>query len=163
MISPNAMLIEQAKLVWGAGPQVPSSTTPDYVCLKNYLRAAVLINVRNTTTVTGSAITLRQASDVSDTGGKTLAFDKVWANLDTTASDTLVETAVTSNTFTTDATNNITAMYVIDVKPEMLDIANGFDCFRAGTGDATNATLAVTYLLYPAKYGKATPPTAITD
>lgn len=163
MISPNAALFEQAKFVWGAGPIVPSTTTPDYVSLKNYCRALILIAVRNTTTVTGSAVSLRQATDVGDTAGKTLAFDKVWANLDTTATDTLVETAVSSNTFTTDATNSITAMYCIDIKPEMLDIANNFDCFRAVTGNATNATLSVTYILYPAKFGKATPPTAITD
>lgn len=163
MFGPNAALHEQAKIVWAMGPRVPSSTTPDIVSLKGYSRCCIIITGLNTTTVTGSAITLNQCTDVSNTGGKALAFDKVYANLDVTASDTLVETTVSSNTFTTDATNSINFMYVIDVRPEMLDIANNFDCFRLGTGNATNATLSATYILYPAKYSKATPLTAITD
>jgi hypothetical protein len=163
MISPNARLFEQAKIVWGMGPKAPSSTTPDMVSLKNYSRCCVLINGLNGTTVTGSAITLNQATAVANTAGKALAFDKVWANLDTTATDTLVETAVTSNTFTTDATNSISYMYVIDVTQDMLDVANGFDCFNVLTANATNAVLSVTYILFPAKYAKANPPTAITD
>jgi hypothetical protein len=163
MFGPNSALHEQAKIVWGMGPKVPSTTVPDYVSLKNYSRCCVIITGLNTTTVTGSAITLKQATAVANTGEKALAFDKVFANLDVTASDTLVETAVTSNTFTTAATNSINFMYVIDVTPEMLDVTNNFDCVRLGTGDATNATLSVTYILYPAKYSKATPPASITD
>jgi len=163
MISPNARLLEQAKIVWGMGPKVPSTTTPDMVSLKNYNRCCIIITGLNTTTVTGSAITLNQATAVANTSGKALAFDKVWANLDVTATDTLVETAVTSNTFTTAATNSINFMYVIEVTEDMLDVANGFDCLNVLTGNATNATLSVTYVLFPAKEGKATPPTAITD
>lgn len=163
MLTVNAALHEQAKIVWGMGPKVPSSTVPDYVSLKGYGRCCVIITGLNTTTVTGSAITLKQATAVANTGETALAFDKVFANLDVTATDTLVETAVSSNTFTTDATNSINFMYVIDVRPEMLDQANNYDCIRLGTGNATNATLSVTYILYPAKYAKATPPTAITD
>lgn len=163
MFGPNAALHEQAKIVAAMGPKAPSTTTPDYVSLKNYSRCCVVIQGLNGTTVTGSAITLHQATTVAAGGEKPLAFDKVYANLDVSATDTLVETAVTSNTFTTAATNSINFMYVIDVRPEMLDVANNFDCLRLGTGDATNATLSATYILYPAKYAKATPPTAITD
>jgi hypothetical protein len=163
MLSVNSALHEQAKIVWGMGPKVPSSTVPDYVSLKGYSRCCIIITGLNTTTVTGSAITLKQATAVANTGEAALAFDKMFANLDVTATDTLVETAVSSNTFTTDATNSINFMYVIDVRPEMLDLANNYDCIRLGTGNATNATLSATYILYPAKYAKATPPTAITD
>lgn len=163
MFGPNAALHEQAKIVWAMGPKVPSTTTPDYVCLKGYSRCCVIIQGLNTTTVTGSAITLRQGTDVSDSGGKTLAFDTAYRNLDVTATDTLESFTVSSNTFTTDATNSINFQYVIDVRPEMLDVANNFDCFRLGTGNATNATLSAIYILYPAKYSKGTPLTAITD
>jgi hypothetical protein len=120
MLSVNAALHEQAKIVWGMGPKAPSTTVPDYVCLKGYSRCCIIITGLNTTTVTGSAITLKQASAVANTGEKALAFDKVFANLDVTATDTLVETAVSSNTFTTAATNSINFMYVIDVLPEVL-------------------------------------------
>lgn len=163
MFGPNAALHEQAKLVWGMGPKVPSTTVPDYVSLKNYSRCCIVVTGLNTTTVTGSAITLLQATAVANTGEKAIAFDKAFRNLDVTASDTLEEFAVSSNTFTTDATNSINFMYVIDVKTDMLDVANNYDCIRLGTGNATNATLSATYILYPAKYAKATPPASITD
>lgn len=163
MLGPNAALHEQAKIVWGMGPKVPSTTVGDYVSLKGYSRCCIIITGLNTTTVTGSAITVKQAQAVANTGEKALAFDKVFANLDVTATDTLVETAVSSNTFTTDSTNSINFMYVIDILPETLDQANNFDCIRLGTGNATNATLTATYILYPAKYAKATPLSAILD
>lgn len=163
MFGPNAALHEQAKIVWGMGPKVPSTTTPDYVSLKGYSRCCIIIQGLNTTTVTGSAITLKQATAVANTGEAALAFDKAFRNLDVTATDTLAEFTVSSNTFTTASTNSINFMYVIDVRPEMLDLANNYDCIRLGTGDATNATLSVTYILYPAKYAKGTPVSAILD
>lgn len=163
MISPNVALHEQAKIVLGLAPIAPSTSTPDMVSLKNYYRASVIIAVDNAATVTGSDITLNQATAVANTAGKALAFDKVYANLDISATDTLVETAVTSNTFTTLATNNANALYVIDVTQDMLDVDGGFDCFNVLTGDAVNTVLSVTYILYPARFGKATPPSAITN
>lgn len=163
MISANAALHEQAKIVLGLAPITPSTSTPDMVSLKNYNRASCIIAVDNATVVTGSAITLNQATAVGNTSGKALAFSKMYANLDISASDTLVETTVTSNTFTTLTTNNANAMYVIDVTEDMLDVANGFDCFNVLTANAVNTAISVTYILYPAKYGKATPPTAIVD
>ena len=163
MISASVALHEQAKIVLGLAPITPSTSTPDMVSLKNYNRACCIIAVDNATVVTGSAITLNQATAVANTAGKALAFDKVYANLDISATDTLVETAVTSNTFTTLTTNNANALYVIDVREDMLDIAGGFDCFNALTGNAANTAVSVTYILYPAKYSKATPPAAITD
>lgn len=163
MLSVNAALHEQAKIVWGMGPKVPSSTTPDYVSLKNYGRCCIIITGLNTTTVTGSAITVKQATAVANTGETALAFDTAYRNLDVTATDTLESFTVSSNTFTTDATNSINFMYVIDIRPEMLDQANNYDCIRLGTGNATNATLNATYILYPARYAKSTPPAAITD
>lgn len=163
MISTTAALHEQAKIVQGLTPIAPSTSTPDMVSLKNYPRACCIISVNNATVVTGSAITLNQATAVANTAGKALAFTKMYANLDISATDTLVETAVTSNTFTTVTTNNVDAMYVIDVTEDMLDVAGGFDCFNVLTGDAANTVLSVVYILYPAKYAKATPPAAITN
>jgi len=163
MISANAALIEQAKIVVGLAPITPSTSTPDMVSLKNYNRACCIIAVDNATVVTGSAITLNQATAVANTAGKALAFTKMYANADISASDTLVETAVTSNTFTTLTTNNANALYVIEVTEDMLDAANGFDCFNVLTGNAVNTALSVVYVLFPAKYAKATPPSSIVD
>lgn len=161
MIS-NCAMAERFKFVEGLGARVPSSSTPDYVSLKNANRLTVLINVTNTTTVTGSAITLKQATAVAGTSEKALAFSTVRQNVDTGASDTPTEATVSSNTFTTDATNSKLLMYIIDVTPDMLDVNNGFDCVRLGTGNATNATVTVNYILEQ-KFSKTTPPAAITD
>lgn len=162
-IESTGLLVDQAKIVTGLAPIAPSSSTPDYVSLKNYERLTVIISVDNGATVTGSAITLKQATDVAAAGEKALAFTKMWANTDTAAADALTETTVTSNTFTTDATNDKNLMYVIEVNPDSLDVAGGFDCVRAGTGNSVNAVVSVVYVLWPARYMKATPPSAIID
>ena len=157
----NAMLADQVKPVLGLASAVPSTSTPAYISLKNYERVAIVILVKNATTVTGSAITLKQATAVGGTSEKALAFTTAKRNIDLAASDSLTDFTVSSNTFTTDSTNSKNLMYVVDVKAEDLDVNNGFDCIRAGTGDATAATVTVLYLLYGAKYGNL--PTAVAN
>lgn len=158
----NALLVEQAKIVTGLAPLVPSSTTPDRVSMKGYYRLTVIILVTNATTVTGSAITLKQSTTVAGGSEKPLAFTTVYANIDTAADDALTATAVTSNTFTTDTTNSKNLLYVIEVNQDMLDVANGFDCVRVGTANATAATVGVIYILWPAAEA-GSPPSAIID
>lgn len=163
MITSNGLLVEQAKLVTGLAPITPSTSTPDYVCLKGYSRCTIVIMIDNGATVTGTAIALKQATAVANTGEKALAFSTVYANVDTGAADALTATAVTSNTFTSNTTDNKNLMYVIEVNEDDLDVAGGFDCIRADTGNAVNAVTSVLYILWPAKYAKATPPSAIID
>jgi len=166
MISPNALLTEQAKIVQGLGPVAPSSSTPDFVSLKTAERCTILIPVKNGTTVTGSAISLTQATDVSNTSGKTLAFTTAYRALNTGASgntDVLSSFTVSSNTFTTDNTNSVDNLYAIEIQASDLDVANSFDCVRVNTGNSTNATLAVLYVLYPVKFASGTLKSAIAD
>lgn len=162
-MNPNALLTEMAKLVTGLAPINPSSSTPDYVSMKGYEKCTAIILVDNGATVTGSAITLKQASDVAATGEKALAFTSALRDVDTGAADALSEFTVSSNTFTTDNTDNKNLMYVIDIPVGSMDLANGFDCVRVGTGNSTNAVLSVLYVLWPAKYQKSTPLTGIVD
>lgn len=163
MIRTTGQLHEQTKIVTGLAPITPSTSTPDYVSLKNYGKVTAIITADNATTVTGSAITLKQATAVAGTGEKALAFTKVWANTDTGAADALTETAVTSDTFTTDTTNAKNLMYVLEVDATDLDMDNSFDCIRVGTADAVSTVVSVVYVLWDGKYIKSTPPTAITD
>ena len=163
MISINSMLQEAAKIVVGLAPITPSTSTPDYVSLKNYNRMTAIICVDNGSGVTGTAVTLVQATNVAAGGAKALPFTKVWVNADISATDTLVETAVSNNTFTTATTSDTNLLYVIDIDPATLDIDNGFDCVRVGTGNAVNAVTCVLYILWDAKYAAATPPSAILD
>lgn len=145
-------LAETVRFVTGLAPITPSTSTPDYVTLKNYGGVTAIICCDNATTVTGSAITLKQATAVAGTGEKALEFDTMWANEDSATDSVLTATAVTSDTFTTVATNNLNALYVIDVLAEDLDVAGGFDCFRVGTGDATATTISVVYALWLPRY-----------
>jgi hypothetical protein len=87
----------------------------------------------------------------------------MWANTDVGASDTLTETAVSSNTFTSTTTDNKNSLYVIEVNAADLDVDGGFDCLRVDSTGMANAVGAVLYYLYGARYKKATPPAAITD
>lgn len=146
----------------GLAPQVPSTSTPDYVSLKNVHRLTAVISVNNGTGVTGSAITLKQATAVAGTSEKELAFSKVYRNVDCGAADGLTEAAVTSNTFTTATTSSKQLLYVIDIDPSTLDVNNGFDCVRVGTGDAVNATVSVLYIARTREKG-GTEPSLITD
>lgn len=160
----TAAFVEQAKVVEGLFAVVPSTSTPDYVSLKGYGKCTIVISVKNATTVTGSDITVKQATAVAGTGEKAVTFTRAWRNIDTAASDTLAEFAVTNSTFTTDNTNSKNLMYVLEVRHDDLDIDNDFDCVRAGTGNATAATVHVTYILWPTRYsGLGAKPSAIID
>lgn len=156
-------LIDKAKGVTGLAAITPSSSEPDYVSMKAYERLTVIITCNNATTVTGSAITLKQAKDVSGTDEKALAFDHVWQNTDTDSGDDLTETDVTSDTFTTDTTDNKNLRYQLEVHANDLDVDNGFDCVRLGTGDAANTVVNVEYILHEPRYAPALGQSAITD
>jgi hypothetical protein len=155
--------VEIEKPVTGLAPITPSTSTPDYVSMKNAGHLTIYILADNSTSVTGSAITLKQATAVAGTSEKALGFSHVWANEDTGAGDTLTKTTVTSDTFTTDDTDNKNLLYVIEIDAEDLDTDNGFDCVRVGTGDASGTVLSVLYVLKELRYKQSTPPAAITD
>lgn len=157
----NNSLAEIVKIVSALGPILPSSASPAWVSLKNYQRAGVLLHALNTTTVTGSAVALAQATAVAGTGTKALAFTTAKRNIDTAAGDTLADFAVVSNTFTMDATNSKSLMYYIDIDPASLDVEGGFDCFRVTLGNATAQVISAQYLLWTARYSKL--PSAVVD
>jgi len=138
----------------------------DYVSLKDHAGCMIVISIADGTTVTGSTITLKQATAVAGTSEKALSFSRMLANTDYAASKALTETAVTSNTFTTQTTNSKDSLYIIDVKADQLDLANSFDCLRVdGTGHAATASrgAVVLYILYGKRYSGSTPAQAIAD
>lgn len=163
--SMNAALPEQFKFVMGCAPATLASTAGDgdYVSMKNYRRLTIVIPILNGSTVTGGAVTLIQATEVAGSTTKALAMTRMWANTDCAASDTLVKTAVSSDTFTSGTTNAKQLMYIIEVLSEDLDTANGYDCVRVDVASMANAVGAVLYILDGSRYAGATPATAITD
>jgi hypothetical protein len=157
----NARLDEQAFLKVAAAGLLLTSTLGDttYVSLKGYRKISIVISIADGTTVTGSTITLKQATAVAGTNEKALAFTRMLSSVDYPTTG-LAETAVTSNTFTTQTTNSKDSMYVIDVDADSLDVANGFDCIRVdGTGHAATASrgVVVLYALYGPRYSGASP------
>jgi hypothetical protein len=155
----NGRMDEQAYFVQAASNGVLTTTVGDckYVSLKNYRRVTVVIDILNGTTVTGTTVTLKQATAVAGTSEKALAFTRMLANTDVAAAQTMTETAVTSNTFTSDTTNSKSLRYIIEVDSEQLDTANGFDCFRVDCTGAANSTGTVGYILWGARYNGASP------
>jgi hypothetical protein len=157
----NARLDEQVYSVQAACCAALTTTVGDcvYVSMKNYRRLRVTIDVLNATTVTGGTVTLKQATAVAGTSEKALAFTRMLANIDVGASQVMVETAVSNNTFVTDTTNSKRLRYVIDVDADDLDSANSFDCFRVDVTGMANAVGNVVYDLYGARYLTSSPMT----
>lgn len=159
-------LTDVAKIVFGSpiiGALATTNGDCDYVSLKNFDRITIVIAVDNATIVTGGAITLKQATAVAGTGEKALGFTKMFANLDVGASDTLVETAVASDTFTTLTTDNLNLLYVIEIAASDLDVANGFDCVRVDSLLMANAVGFVQYILHGARHASPLALSAIVD
>ncbi len=166
MMNPNMSLTEGTKIVNIFSPAVPSTSRSDIVSLKNYNKVTIIITGVKTATVTGSAVTLTQSQDVANTAGKALSFTQAFRSLNSGTAgnnDTLTAFTVSSNTFTTDTTASVSDMYVIEVNETDLDINNGFDCVTLVMATAVNETVSAVAILWPAKYGKQPPPSAIID
>lgn len=151
----SAQFHERNKIVY-ASPIIGALATTngdcDYVSMKGYDKCTIVIAVDNATTVTGGAVTLKQATAVAGTSEKALSFSTMFANTDVAAGETLTETAVTSDTFTTSTTDNKNLLYVIEVEAADLDVANGFDCLRVDVLSMANAVGFVQYILTDARY-----------
>jgi hypothetical protein len=159
----NLPFSDQFKVVVGLLGTVPSTTTPKRVKMTNADRVTILILADNATTVTGSAITLKQSKDAAGTDEKALSFSTALRNIDTAAAggDVLAAFAVASDTFTTNAVNSKDILYQIEVRAQDLDVQNGFAWIRVGTGDATAAAITVLYILHLQQHPAATAPTQI--
>jgi hypothetical protein len=149
-------IADHVQVVHGLGPVAPSSSTPDYICLKDVQAVEIVITGLNGSTVTGSAITVLQATDASAGSAKALAFTDYYANTDTAASSAMAAATASSNTFTTTNTNSKSFIYRIPINPATLDLTNNFDYIRAATANAVNSTICVTYNIVPKYSGDAT-------
>lgn len=147
MASSGTRLVDKSKVVVALHATTPSSSSPKWISFKGYNHVTAIVSFKNATTVTGSAITLQQATDVSGTSAKALAFDTNWGTADDSSSVALTKNTVSSNTFTCDNTNSKTGFYIIEVDANTLDMANGFDCFQVACANATAQTLEITYIL----------------
>jgi hypothetical protein len=160
----NHLFVENKFPVMAFPPAASPASTEDYVSMKTAARAIVIIAIDNATSVTGTTVTLKQASAVAGTGEKALAFTTVYVNADTAASDTLVKTAVTSSTFDTATTDNKNLLYVIHVEASSLDQVNGFDCLRVDVTGNANSVVSGLYIMEGLRYPGGLPSASfITD
>lgn len=164
----NMSMHEPAKIVMGAPPA--ASSTSDYVCLKGFSHMTAILILDNATTVTGSDITINQATSVGGGSAKTIDASGVtrtcWRNIDTGSADALAAFTVTAGAFTTDNTDAKNLLYVIEINAgNDLDVANGFDCIQIANASGSSTIIGIVYLLHGSRYATvaADQPTAITD
>jgi hypothetical protein len=147
-------LLDHVHIVEALKATVPSTSTPTRISVKNAESITALIIADNATTVTGSAITLKQSTAVAGTGEKALAFTDYYSVSDTAAADApWVRSTAVANTFTPPTTNSKSYIYAIPIDPASLDTNNSFDCVRVGAADATAQTITVLYLIVPKQGG----------
>jgi hypothetical protein len=154
----NGRFVEQAKVIQAtaAGALTTAVGTGLYVDMANFRRAAIVINVTNTSTATPTDVTLVQATDLSASGEKPLAFTSYWKNEDVAADwDALVAATATGNTFGTVATTGKRAQYIIEIDSDAFDSANGFHCFRFDGANGATSVGEVSYILYGGRYAAA--------
>lgn len=145
----NTLLVEATKIVWAAAPKdiTGAGLAGDYVSLKNARKLCIILQSGAWAGGT-SAVTLTQSTD--NAGGSTaaLAFSYQYVGTGLT-SDTLVKTAVTSDTFNISAANKI---HVIEVLAS--DLTDGY-CYvkcDAATPGSNADLLSMTYILYGLSY-----------
>jgi hypothetical protein len=164
----NNHFLEANDIIFAFGPVAPSSATVQRFSMKNYQRASILV-LQNKGAGNGSAITIKQCKEVDDNPvtEKAFEFTEAFRSLAVGTQAAPVNAwekfAVTSNTFTTDATNGTRDAYMIDIKAEDLDIANDFDVVELELGNAASNVIAVVVLLFGARDSKFPPASGIAD
>lgn len=154
-------LPQAAKIVAALKPAADAAgRNGAWVNLKNAHKAYIVFHVDQGNAAT-IALSIDQAKDVASTGAKAITNNvRIWANLDTATSDTLVR-AADATSYTTDAALK-QKQVVIEIDPASLDMANGYCCIRVNTGasNAANITEAQ-YFLMPLRQAGDPPPSAI--
>lgn len=112
----------------------------DYISMKNApngVAVVVHIDQANAATI---AISINQATAVAGTGAKALANSvPIFTNLDCAAGDLLTR-QTDAVSYTTDAGVKH-KIVIFEIRPEDLDVANGFDCISVSCAQSNAANL----------------------
>ncbi len=163
----NALLVERMQICAAFGPADLSAAANngDWVSLKDFDSCAIIFFKAAGTAGDDPTLTLRQATDVSGANAKALDFTRIDVKQGTlTAVGTFTTVAqAAANTYLDLTSAENAGIYVIEVRADELDVANGFDCVQFSVADVgTNAQLgAALYLLRGARYNP--PLSAIVD
>lgn len=154
-----------------------AANTWDVISLKGYGGCLIIFYKAVGTAGDDPVITLLQGTDIAFGTNKALNItrvDKKQAASNLLAVGPYTKSvsggAATNDAFSTNTWSNTdlaeqAAIVVIDIKPEMLDVANGYDCIRVSVADVgTNAQLGCgLYMLYDPRDRKETLVSAIVD
>jgi len=146
------------------------ANTGDYISIKNAERAAVVFVSGVGTAGDDPTLTLQQAQDVAGTGVKALNFMTIYVkqaavSLAAVTGWTKV-TQAAANTYTEATAAEQSLIWIVEIDPNELDVANGFDCIRATVADVGNNAQPgyLYYLVVPKLKGDpANSPGYITD
>lgn len=156
-------LPQEASIVQLLNPATDAAgRTGAYVTCKHAHKAYIVVHITQGNAAT-IALTINQAKTVAGGSAKAITVPvRIWADLDESVTDALVEQAAAVS-FTTDAgvKNKIV---VFEVNPAEFDVANGFDCVTVVTGASNVANItAAQAILTPLRFGAPTPPSAVVD
>ena len=177
----NTRLLEVIDVVAGVAinSDFNADVTGDWVNLKNYAGAVVIITKPAGTAGDDILLKLLQASDITGTGSKTLNINHFYAKVgtqtgvntftryDLTTPGTVDTSSITGNSYTgTGAptaqsaldlnSEAVEAMFVIDVRADDLDVSNAFSCLTYfNTGSSVGNALLANVLIIP--YGARLP------
>lgn len=143
------------------------ASTSDAVCLKNYEGCLILFYKEPGKTGDDPTLTLKQATDVAIGTNKALDITDYYIKQGTlTAVGTFTHTTQSAaNTITNATLAESQCIIAVDIKAEMLDIANDYDCLYVTIADPGTAGQNGSLMLIPygPKYGKDPLPSAIVD
>lgn len=157
------------------GAQIVSAIVPvdlslaandgDWVNLESYGRCLVVVHKGIGTAGQDPVITLRQASDNAGTGAKALNFTTVWSKVgaQTGIAAFTKTTQSAANTYTDAVSAEAQGLFVIEVRAEEMDAANGFTHLQVQIPDVGAAAQIgdALYILLDPRYAQATSVTAI--
>lgn len=141
----------------------------DYVSLKNYKRATFIFLGAIGVAGQDPTLTFKQATSVAAAGEKALeTIERVDIKQATALSSVGVFTKVeqaAADTYTNGTAGELQKLWVVDVKAEDLDAANGYDCVTVNIADtgSTAQLGCVIALLSEPRYAQETLPSAIVD
>ncbi|MCW5695793.1 MAG: hypothetical protein KIS96_03550 [Bauldia sp.] len=176
----NNFLAEAVNLCQGFLPvdMAAGANDGDYISLKNYRRCAVILFKEPGVAGNDPVITLTQALNVAGSGTtKPLTVQRVWkkqaaTNLlavgqytKSTPADPAANDTFSTNTWTNSDLAEQAGIIIVEVMAEDLDIANGYDCFKAAIADVGTAGQvgALLYALYDPKFQSDPLPSGIVD
>lgn len=170
---PNARLVEQAQIQMLITPDnlISGAHAGEWVSLKDFDRLTVIFAKGAGKAGEDPTLVLQQATDITGAGAKPLTFTRIDVKKGGTSPGVGTFTTVTQAAAASykDATSaEVSALFVLEVRGQDLDVEGGFDCVNFSLADVGHspgqAQLGCAIgILWGARYGGASLPSAITD